>query len=233
MKNQYFGDINDYTKYGLLRCFADAGLRIGVNWMMTPSDGRSDGRKIKYLSDRARWRRYDPLLFDTLAREVLRSRSVLKVQNGTVLPNTTFFGARVPDSAPLRDKWFQHAQKKLSDTDLVFFDPDNGIEVGSVCYGKRNCNKYVFWTELGEAWNQGKTLLVFQHFPRQKHNQYALDRADQLRGKLSEAAVVPLMTSNVLYLLAYPRNHHKRIESALDQIKERWADQIWSLQSPV
>jgi len=36
MKNQYFGDINDYRKYGLLRCFAEAGLNIGVCWMLTP-----------------------------------------------------------------------------------------------------------------------------------------------------------------------------------------------------
>ena len=24
MKNQYFGDVNDYRKYGLLRCIAEA-----------------------------------------------------------------------------------------------------------------------------------------------------------------------------------------------------------------
>ena len=67
MKNQYFGDVNDYSKYGLLRCFADSGLNIGVCWMLTPDDSRSDGRKIRYLSDPEKWKGFDPTLFDYLA----------------------------------------------------------------------------------------------------------------------------------------------------------------------
>ena len=40
MKNQYFGDINDYRKYGLLRLIAKkTGLKIGICWMLTPDDG--------------------------------------------------------------------------------------------------------------------------------------------------------------------------------------------------
>src|SRR5687768_3003787 len=64
MKNQYFADINDYFKYGILRCLGKGGLRIAVCWMLTPDDGRSDGRKISYLSNPDRWRNYDPVLFD-------------------------------------------------------------------------------------------------------------------------------------------------------------------------
>lgn len=74
MKDQYFGDINDYILYGLLRCFGEAGLSIGVCWMMTPSDGRADGRKIQYLTNSKRWRSYDPNLFDTLTAAVRNSR---------------------------------------------------------------------------------------------------------------------------------------------------------------
>ena len=44
MKNQYFGDVNDYRKYGLLRLLAHAGLKIGVCWMLT-EDGRKGARK--------------------------------------------------------------------------------------------------------------------------------------------------------------------------------------------
>jgi hypothetical protein len=40
MKNQYFGDINDYRKYGLLRILSDEGsMRTGVCWMLTRDDG--------------------------------------------------------------------------------------------------------------------------------------------------------------------------------------------------
>jgi len=71
MKHQYFGDVNDYVKYGLLRCFANAGLRIGVCWMLTPEDKLPDGGKIKYLCRPEEWEHHDPYLFghlsDTLA----------------------------------------------------------------------------------------------------------------------------------------------------------------------
>ena len=44
MKDQYFGDVNDYLKYGLLRALQSQGdLKLLVAWMLTPNDARSDG----------------------------------------------------------------------------------------------------------------------------------------------------------------------------------------------
>lgn len=65
MKNQYFGDIGDYGKYGLLRHLAGQGLSISVNWYLTPDDASNDGSIRGYLS-KEEDRRYDPELFDVL-----------------------------------------------------------------------------------------------------------------------------------------------------------------------
>lgn len=65
MKNQYFGDIGDYGKYGLLRCLAGQGLSIAVNWYLTPDDASNDGSIRGYLS-KEEDHRYDPELYDTL-----------------------------------------------------------------------------------------------------------------------------------------------------------------------
>ena len=35
LKNQYFGDVGDYGKYGLLRHIANNGIKIAVNWYLT------------------------------------------------------------------------------------------------------------------------------------------------------------------------------------------------------
>ena len=49
MKNQYVGDVNDYRKYGLLRCLVSSGeLRTLVAWMLTPDDDSSDGKLRGY-----------------------------------------------------------------------------------------------------------------------------------------------------------------------------------------
>ena len=43
MKNQYFGDVNDYRKYGLLRALQGEGsLSTLVAWMLTPDDGSNE-----------------------------------------------------------------------------------------------------------------------------------------------------------------------------------------------
>ena len=49
MKNQYFGDLADYRKYGLLRTLAGAGLSAGVCWMLTPDDDSGHGNNAGYL----------------------------------------------------------------------------------------------------------------------------------------------------------------------------------------
>lgn len=49
MKDQYVADIGDYGKYALLKAFADAGVRVGVNWYRTENDDSSDGKFISYL----------------------------------------------------------------------------------------------------------------------------------------------------------------------------------------
>ena len=67
MKVQYFGDVNDYRKYALLRLLAAAGFTIGINWHLTPDDDGADGNKRDYLAKPDKWRGYDPELFDLFA----------------------------------------------------------------------------------------------------------------------------------------------------------------------
>lgn len=57
MKNQYFGDVNDYQKYELLRTLANNGqYKIGVCWMLTADDGQTDGKFTDFLNKPDVWR---------------------------------------------------------------------------------------------------------------------------------------------------------------------------------
>ena len=56
MKNQYFGDINDYKKYSLLRLLGGQGqIKTAICWVLTEDDNRTDGSKIKYLEQPDKW----------------------------------------------------------------------------------------------------------------------------------------------------------------------------------
>jgi len=223
MKNQYFGDINDYLKYGLLRCFNDADLRIGVCWMLTPDDTRSDGRKISYLSDPNRWRALDPPLFDSLAAAIRKnSRCVSHFQNSELLRNSSFSNALVPDHPSSRERWLTSSLRKLGDVDLLFFDPDNGIEVPSVRCGRKGSCKYLYWDEVRKAWAQGASLIIFQHFSREKRDTHISRLTTLLAEYALGAGVVPLITSNVAYLLVVQRRHAKAVSRALRAIDKKW-----------
>jgi hypothetical protein len=227
MKNQYFGDINDYLKYGLLRCLADAGLRMGVCWMLTPDDARSDGRKISYLSDPEQWRGFDPNLFDSLAEAVRKgSRRVRHFQKCQLLPNASFCNALVPEHQPTRQRWLTTSLRKLGNVDVLFFDPDNGVEIKSIREGRKGSNKYLYWNEIQLAWSRGSSLLIFQHFSREKRDSHVSRLTKQLREFAPESTVLPLITSNVVYLLAYQQRHAAQVGNALKIMDKRWAGQV-------
>ena len=57
MKDPYFGDVNDFRKYGLLRLLSiQDRLRLGVCWMLTEPDGTTDGRFLSYLAQPEKYR---------------------------------------------------------------------------------------------------------------------------------------------------------------------------------
>jgi len=90
MKNQYTGDIGDYTKIGLLRAIESAGLTVGVNWYLTPNDGETDGNHMKYLfsiSDLPGRELYD--IFKDIVQTDLRS--VGELEKRKLLKNAVYF----------------------------------------------------------------------------------------------------------------------------------------------
>ena len=75
MKNQYFGDVGDYGKYGLLKFLGERDVKIAVNWYLTKDDENKsgDGGFIDYLKEKneQKYLKYDPDLFATLKEMVL------------------------------------------------------------------------------------------------------------------------------------------------------------------
>jgi hypothetical protein len=105
MKDQYFGDINDYRKYGLLRVLAAAsGLRVGICWLLTPEDSSNDGDLRAYLTQPGKWRRYDPELYDTLRRLLHDGvdRSVRYAREWGLVPGADYFDPLLCDGVEAR-----------------------------------------------------------------------------------------------------------------------------------
>ena len=129
--------------------------------MLTPSYGRTDGRKLEYLDQSGRSRSFDPCLFDHLYRyiKVEDKRSVRLVENVDVLPETVFFTQSLTDSVRERCRYFAEMLERFRGVDLVFFDPDNGFEVTSKPLGRRGSIKYLFWEEMARTYLQATRCL--------------------------------------------------------------------------
>ena len=228
MKNQYFGDVDDYLKYGILRCLAGAGWRPGVCWMLTPDDTRTDGRRTAYLADPRRWRAHDPALFDALAAALGRpdGRDVRRMEEAGLLPGARFFRDPVPEATGPRHGWLAAAHAALHGADLIFFDPDNGLEVRSVSPGRRGSSRYLYWHEVEATWRAGASLLLFQHFPREPRGRVIPRLTGALAARTPGATVTALVTPSVLFLLASRAAHRSRLERARSAMGERWAGRV-------
>lgn len=233
MKNQYFGDINDYRKYGLLRAILDSTqLQILVAWMLTPDDGSSDGKHTTYLEVPEQWRHYDVELFDGLKALVNDEypRDVDLIEKTDLLPNATYHSYIVQDLDHDREEWFRSLQRSVANSEIVFLDPDNGLEVKSKPYGRRNSCKYIYWKEVQAIWKTGNSMLIYQHFPRKKRSQFIQQILESLHTNTPGSVVEAFSTANVAFLLALQSRHHCHYEPITMAVQERWGSQIvpWS-----
>jgi hypothetical protein len=182
MKDQYVGDIGDFGKYGLLRALcggpgmqpsSDLLPSLGIVWYQTPYDKDSKhGEHTGYLTASARnlrgFRACDPHLYDQVAR-VVRSgeRSVRSImQSGIFSGGTRFFREEVPEAAD-REVWCDAACDEVRGCQVIFLDPDNGLEPQGR-YSRKASNRYVLPWEVERFGLLDATLVIYQHSGRTK-----------------------------------------------------------------
>lgn len=237
MKNQYFGDEDDYMKYGLIRSILRSGtFRLLIAWMLTPNDGGSHGQKTAYLNQSEKWANHDPELYQglqTLMGDMFR-KSLSLMENTTLLDEATYFSSLVPDEGEGRAGWAAKLLQAAQDSDLVFLDPDIGIETPSVRYGNKNSSRYIYWSEVSTLWNAGKSILIYQHFPRENQTVFVQRRLGDLKHHTNGCEVNAFSTSSVAFLLALQPDHSHWQPEIVRDVEEHWGDRMhhWELYNP-
>jgi len=161
MKVQYFGDVNDFRKYALLRTLSEVGrFRVGVCWMLTVADWSGHGDNRGYLRQVDQWRRYDPALFDALASAPPKPTiaDLRRVENEALIPDATFFNDFTPDGLAERGAYHQACMKAFKTCEFTFFDPDNGLEVKSTAKGRKRSSKYAYLDEIADHYAAGRSI---------------------------------------------------------------------------
>jgi hypothetical protein len=143
-----------------------------------------------------------------------------------LVPRATYFDQLLADGAGQRDGFFRAAFEALRECQILFFDPDIGIEVQSVRRGKRGSAMYIYWSELRKAYESGHSVLVYQHFPRVERAKFVPFLANCLREELRAPHVAGFATPYVAFFLVHQTDHRTLLEKAAEALHSRWRGQI-------
>jgi hypothetical protein len=229
MKNQYVGDVNDYRKYGLLKLLSGNGrLSTAVCWMLTVNDTRADGKFIEYLSNSSEWRQHDPEIYDVLQNIVLdkESRDVQEIEDSQMIPSTNYYSKNLTDNENERTDYIKEFHGQTNSCDLIFFDPDNGIEIKSTKYGRKDSSKFIYWNEIEDAYSKGHSLLIYQHFRRVQRDVFIKSLLDEMKERTGVSEFLAFRTANVVFFLVPQERHMISFEESARLIEEQWIGQI-------
>ena len=252
MQNRYTADIGDFGKYGLLRALCspvDDGskLLLGVVWYLVPDESHNaDGKFIRYLDhstkNEHRLRRCDPELYDALA-DIIRKkdRNVSSIRKCSILPPCTVFYEEpltfegTPANSPgarrnrmaYRNGWVRDALSAMKDCDIIFVDPDNGLEAGTKRHQKQG-PKYVFFDELEPYYRRGQSLIIYHHTSRRgTAEEQVRERLAQIDERLNNGGTFALLyhRGSSRAFLVVPSEKH---ESILTEKAEQFMQGPWS-----
>lgn len=234
MKNEFFGDIRDYRKYGLLRILSGGKkASSAVCWMLTPDVVRPT--KVDYLCRDKTWRyktcwHFDEKLFDALQQAVCvdEERKVARAKHADILNPEVFdfHEEQLKDDINKRREYFERFLIRSEGKDLLFFDPDNGLETKGVPAGRKGSSKFLYLDELLCAFNKQHSILIFQ-FYRQIAPEVVINRrAEQIFSRLDVKEIASFKTNNVIFFLIPQTKHLKELKERSEQVGKVWAGQI-------
>ncbi len=170
MQDQYAGDVGDFVKLALLRELC-AGKSLGIAWYLTPDERhKNDGRHIDYLStDKENdWRHLCPETYDFLRDIVRNEQRTVAALEAVKLGGSTKFHNAILSASTDRAAWFQGLKAQLADCDLVFVDPDNGIEPEGFKPTSKKSIKSVTLAEIRALYGPSRPIVIYHHHTRFK-----------------------------------------------------------------
>jgi hypothetical protein len=123
-------------------------------------------------------------------------------------------------------EYFSDCAARFAGCDLVFFDPDNGLEITSRPRGRKGSCKHLYWDEVCSTFQAGSSVLVYQHFIREKRVDYVARITQQLKEHTGAKAVFSFSTPHVLFVLASQERHVVAFRRRLAIIASVWMNNI-------
>lgn len=249
MQDRYVGD---FGKYGLLDFISsETKLKLGINWCLTSPTQKEkksdDGKFYDYLLSCTKYDTYckvsrkytqrikecDEELYKKLQKKIIdwldlgknpEYRCLIRIEEGKILPARTIFYSRSLNKTN-RKEWLNNGIKSLSESELIFFDPDNSIDVKD----EGNSPKHIYCKEIRDFFKNGQSLIIYQHANRTgKFNNVLEDKKDNLiknLGKINDNQIICLIYKRGqvrAFFIIMQQKHSDSIEKAVDKFLEVW-----------
>jgi hypothetical protein len=197
MQDRYAGDVGDFGKFSLLQyLFGESGDRIGVIWYLFPDESHNgDGGHVDYLKNDG-FLSCDRNLCEKLSAVVHGDRSVAALEKVGLLPaNTVCFSERLDfhliflslchkdrqKREESRKKWFAEALSTISNCNIAFLDPDNGLQIPSCSKTSQiKAGKFTYYSEVSALSANKDITVIYHHLGRRGTH------ADQISARIVE-----------------------------------------------
>ena len=116
-----------------------------------------------------------------------------------------------------REQYFQNLFENFPSRSLIFLDPDTGLEES------KPTQKHLLLKEVNKIHDRmdaGSIMMVYQHFPREKHNGYVQRRCKQLF-ELTGSGPVTITDNEIVFFLVTKNKH---LRSDLELVLEIYAN---------
>lgn len=242
MQNRYVADVGDYVKFAILRALA-YDRRVGIAWWLYPDEPHNgDGGHRQYLTRPDQWKRFDPILFETLLRiEEQKQRDVRALEAAQLLPNAVFASDPVPcDVRPFtqrpaaRQQWLSAIRQRFLKCNLLFLDPDNGLAPQRLRPTCRRAGKSVFIEDIRALAASGRAIVLYHH-----HTRYPGGHRIEIGNLAEQLRTSEFQVSGVLRAKPWsPRaffiiNGDKVLVSRAERIEQTWGSSIEWLPEPM
>jgi hypothetical protein len=227
MQERYLGDSHDFIKYALIRHISNfTGLKVGLNWYLTTPENvdkadNSDGEKRHHMRG-GEWSLIDNELIKLLeAYQEPKDRQLSRFMKSDILPSDTeyFTDELLQDN---RDEWYRRSMLNLQKSDVLFLDPDNGLEVKSMT--KKTKPKYALYEEVRKYVDAGKSVICIQFARQCDPIKRAKEIASKIEFETGYGVELPILRGrvapNILLITLAAPNHSSRLGAGLKSFVE-------------
>jgi hypothetical protein len=207
MQDRYVGDVGDFGKFALLRTLA-TNRKIAICWYKTDGsfEKNADGKHTSYFHHR----NVDPHVYDVLSCILeKKKRFIAELEAANLVDNAVYHSEIVPENFDERQRWHDELRSKVSNCNLLFLDPDNGLQ------GSKPSSKHVLLEEISVLRRPGRAIVLYCHQDRTKGGAPAF--AVKIRASLKTIGIENSMairlrpgTSRCYFMIDFDDQLHNR-----------------------